>query len=86
MNTYGKTVIQSAENLPLYVVQIKHTLLSAFCVFSTEEAARDYIQSESALNLVYDPLFEFSAGLINEYRTARKLFSKVINKKIYITY
>ncbi len=86
MNTYGKTIITAADGMPLYIVEIRHTLLSAFCVFSTEDAARDYIDSESALRLEYDPDFAFSPGLINEYRTAGKLFSKVCNKKIFITY
>lgn len=89
MNTYGYVVVGNVNNFPLHIVEIRHTMLAAFSVFSNAKDARDYIEKEkrSLENfspLEYDSNFKFSEGLMAEYRWGNALFSKVENHQLYI--
>lgn len=91
INTYGYAVFANG-NIPLHIVEIRHSMLASFCVFSNAKDAREHIVKEkNSLSkyapLEYDSDFSFSSGLICMYTDANKysLFSLLENRQMYIS-
>lgn len=88
-NAYSYQVIKNdPNNAPLHVVTIRAAVLAAVAVFSNARDAVDYIDAVrgSATGLVYDDSLTAPAGLIQEYRRAARLFSRLDNRQVYIAY
>jgi len=92
MYSYGYAIFKNEKGkLPLHIVEIKSPACASFAVFSTSNAAREYILQEKEeankrrYSLIYDSDFCFSVNLLNVYKNAEKgLFSKLENKQMYI--
>jgi len=91
MNEYGLKTIYNIEGTPLYIVEIKHEVLTAFHVFATDERRAAYIEKEAADLVKYAPIeykkcFSFSQGLIKEYSEAEtgRLFENLETGALYL--
>lgn len=88
INTYGYAVFANG-NMPLHIVEIRHSMLASFCVFSNAKDAREHIVKEKESLSKYAPLeydsdFHFAPNLLREYTRGRNgLFSKLENRQMY---
>lgn len=86
-NTYGYAVFKSALNTPLHVVEIHSNMTAGVYVYSTPAAAQGRCNTARfCLNCKYDPDFEFTPGILKEYTTAQRLYSRRDNMQVYIAY
>lgn len=85
INTYGYMCIKHKNNIPLFIVQVNHELLSSFCVFNNSSDAQKYINTKvKALNnCIYNSDFVFYNNLVEDFKNSDALFTKMENKQIY---
>lgn len=90
LNTYTYEVHRGRHSFPLHIVEIKSVYLDAFSVSSSAADALTYIQEEKErhaayhVELTYNPDMELCPGLLDLYKGARALFSKLENRQLYI--
>ena len=90
INQYNYEVHPGRDGLPLHIVEIKSVYLAAFSVFSSARDATAYINTEKERHARYNVKLQYnydaalSPVLLNLYKNARALFSKLEDRQLYI--